>query len=151
MVAEFRRRLLGAIERSSDPPDGVLLSGGIDSSSLACAYTVIRNRASRGYALTYDRELAPCDERRFVDDVERATGMPVSRLPGNRLLPLVAEFPEGDEPEPWAYAARKWPTASPEVTSTAPLSRSRPSPIPREQNKSSRVSSAAITTAWAPA
>ncbi|KWX06045.1 hypothetical protein TH66_00120 [Carbonactinospora thermoautotrophica] len=108
LVAEFRRRLLRSIERCSDPPDGVLLSGGIDSSSLACAYAAVRNGASRAYALTYDQELAPCDERRFVDDVERATGMSVSRLPGNRLLPLVAGFPEGDEPEPWAYAARNW-------------------------------------------
>jgi asparagine synthase (glutamine-hydrolysing) len=54
LVAEFRQRLLCAIERSSDPPDGILISGGIDSSSLACAYTATRDRTARGYALTYD-------------------------------------------------------------------------------------------------
>lgn len=110
LVAEFRRRLLSAVERASGPPDGILLSGGIDSSSLACAYSIPQGHRgpARGYALTYDQDLAACDERRFVDDVERATAMAVSRLPGNRLLPLVAASPEGDEPEPWAYAARNW-------------------------------------------
>lgn len=34
------------------------------------------------------------DERRFVDDVERVTGVPVSRLDGNLLLPLAAGFPK---------------------------------------------------------
>lgn len=108
LVPEFRRRLVTAIERCSDPPDGVLLSGGIDSSSLACAYASVCHGVARAYALTYDRDLAACDERRFVDDVQQATGMSVSRLPGNRLLPLIATFPEGDEPEPWSYAARNW-------------------------------------------
>lgn len=108
VVAEFRDRLFHAVLRCSQPPDGLLLSGGIDSSSLACAYRAARDGACRAFALTYDQRLAPCDERRFVDDVERATGIPVSRLDGTRLLPLVAGFPEGDEPEPWAYAARNW-------------------------------------------
>uniref|UniRef100_UPI003F496EC3 asparagine synthase-related protein n=1 Tax=Pseudonocardia sp. CA-138482 TaxID=3240023 RepID=UPI003F496EC3 len=108
LVTEFRRRLLRAIARASNPPDGILLSGGIDSSSLACAYAALGGCSARGYALTYGQELAACDERRYVDDVEHATGMAVSRLPGNRLLPLVADFPEADEPEPWAYAARNW-------------------------------------------
>src|SRR5262249_52587435 len=59
LVAEFRGRLLCAVERSSHPPDGILLSGGIDSSSLACAYVAAGSEAPRGYALTYDRDLAP--------------------------------------------------------------------------------------------
>lgn len=108
LVAGFRQRLLQAVARCSGRPDGILLSGGIDSSSLACAYSLVQGSDARAFALTYDTQLAPCDERRYVDDVETATGMPVSRLPGNRLLPLVAGYPEADEPEPWAYAARNW-------------------------------------------
>lgn len=108
LVTGFRHRLLTALARCSGPPDGLLLSGGIDSSSLVCAYSLIRGGDARAFALTYDERLAPCDERRYVDDVEAATRIPVNRLPGNRLLPLVAEYPDADEPEPWAYAARNW-------------------------------------------
>lgn len=108
LVAGFRQRLLQAVARCSGRPDAILLSGGIDSSSLACAYSLVQGSDVRAFALTYDARLAPCDERRYVDDVEAATGMPVSRLAGNRLLPLVAGYPEADEPEPWAYAARNW-------------------------------------------
>lgn len=108
LVQEFRVRLLTAIERCSGPPDVLLLSGGIDSSSLACAHTALGVTGSSAFALTYDESLAPCDERRYVDDVEAATGMPVHRLDGTRLLPLIADYPDGDEPEPWAYAARNW-------------------------------------------
>jgi hypothetical protein len=32
----------------------------------------------------------------------------VHRLVGNRLLPLIAGFPEGGEPKPWPYASRNW-------------------------------------------
>lgn len=82
---------------------------GITRSALTCAYTSILGTASgRGYSLTYDHQLGPCDERRFVDDVEYATGISVHRLAGNRLLPLIASFPEGDEPEPWPYVSRNW-------------------------------------------
>lgn len=90
-------------------PDALLFSGGIDSSALTCAYTSILGTASGcGYSLTYDHQLGPCDERRFVDDVEHTTGISVHRLSGNHFLPLIASFPEGDEPEPWPYASRNW-------------------------------------------
>lgn len=108
LVGEFRKRLLAAVSRCSAPPDGLLLSGGIDSSALACSYAALGGSRARAYALTYDGPLSACDERRFVDDVEQTTRVAVSRLDGNRLLPLVAGFPEGDEPEPWPYASRNW-------------------------------------------
>ncbi|HZD13635.1 MAG TPA: asparagine synthase-related protein [Pseudonocardiaceae bacterium] len=109
LVAEFRARLIRAVDRCAPGAAEILLSGGIDSSALACARAASRGADRvRGFALTYDENLAACDERRYVDDVERASGIAVSRMSGNRLLPLVADFPEGDEPEPWAYAARNW-------------------------------------------
>ncbi len=109
LVREFRNRFMRAVARCSEPPDALLLSGGIDSSALTCAYTSIFGTESGcGYSLTYDQQLSPCDERRFVDDVEHTTGISVHRLAGNRLLPLIASFPEGDEPEPWPYASRNW-------------------------------------------
>jgi hypothetical protein len=49
---------------------------GIDSSALACAYASNSDGThGRAYALTYDGELAARDERQFIDDVERVTGM----------------------------------------------------------------------------
>jgi asparagine synthetase B (glutamine-hydrolysing) len=110
LVAEFRARLLTAMQRCSSPTDAVLLSGGIDSASLAAAAVAGGlHRRPRAFALTYSTdELAACDERRFVDAVERATGIPVDRLAADTLLPLAAEYPFGDEPEAWTYAGRNW-------------------------------------------
>ncbi|MBF6339789.1 asparagine synthase [Nocardia abscessus] len=106
LVAEFRRRLLTAVERNSGPPDAVLLSGGIDSASLTCAAKAAGLKV-RAFSLTYSSpSLAACDERRFVDDVERSVGVPVTRMPADHLLPLLADYPIGDEPEAWTYAAR---------------------------------------------
>lgn len=69
LVTEFRNRFMRAVACCSEPPDALLLSGGIDSSALACAYTSILGTASgRGYSLTYDHQLGPCDERRFARD-----------------------------------------------------------------------------------
>ncbi|MFF5037890.1 asparagine synthase-related protein [Nocardia salmonicida] len=110
VVAEFRARLLVAMQRCSSPTDAVLLSGGIDSASLAAAAVAggLRRRP-RAFALTYStEELAACDERRYVDAVEQATGIPVVRMPADTLLPLAAEYPFGDEPEAWTYAGRNW-------------------------------------------
>ncbi|MGY1984296.1 asparagine synthase-related protein [Nocardia gipuzkoensis] len=107
-VAEFRRRLLTAVERCSGPPDAVLLSGGIDSASLTCAAKAAGLNI-QAFSLTYSSpELAACDERRFVDDVEHTTGVSVTRVPADHLLPLLADYPIGDEPEAWTYAARNW-------------------------------------------
>jgi asparagine synthetase B (glutamine-hydrolysing) len=109
LAEEFRERFVTAVRRASAPPDGVLLSGGIDSSALAGAYIRARDPAGgRAYSLTYDDTLAACDERRYVDEVEAVTGLTVRRLPGGPYLPLLAGFPGGDEPEPWPYAARNW-------------------------------------------
>ncbi|NNH73743.1 hypothetical protein HLB23_28470 [Nocardia uniformis] len=109
MVEEFRTRLLTALRRCGTGHDAVLLSGGIDSASLAAAATVGLQSRPRGFALTYSAPaLRACDERRYVDAVEEATGMRVVRLPADDLLPLCAEHPFGDEPEAWTYAARNW-------------------------------------------
>lgn len=108
LVMEFRRRLLTAMERCSGPPDVVLLSGGIDSAALTCA-AVAAGINVDAYSLTYGTEaLAACDERRYVDDVENSTGVPVTRVPAENFLPLQATYPLGDEPEAWTYAARNW-------------------------------------------
>lgn len=105
-VNAFRQRLLTAIERCSGPSDSILLSGGIDSAALTCAAQVA-GLTPRVFSLTYNSpELAACDERRYVDDVEQVTGIPVTRLPADHLLPLLADYPIGDEPEAWTYAAR---------------------------------------------
>ncbi|WP_405135114.1 asparagine synthase-related protein [Nocardia sp. NBC_01388] len=109
LVEEFRTRLLTALRRCGTGHDAVLLSGGIDSASLAAAATVGLQSMPRGFALTYSTPtFEACDERRYVDAVEVATGMRVVRLPADDLLPLCAEHPFSDEPEAWTYAARNW-------------------------------------------
>ncbi|GAB4590127.1 asparagine synthase-related protein [Nocardia sp. IFM 10818] len=109
LVAGFRARLLTAVRRCGTDHDALLLSGGIDSASLAAASVAGLPTRPRAYALTYRaRDLHACDERRYLDVVEQATGMQVSRLAADDLLPLCAPHPFGDEPEAWTYAARNW-------------------------------------------
>ncbi|WP_306358351.1 MULTISPECIES: asparagine synthetase B family protein [unclassified Nocardia] len=109
LVAGFRAHLLTALRRCGSGQDGVLLSGGIDSASLATAAIIGLPAPPCGFALTYSAPtLAACDERRYVDAVEKATAINVLRLPADELLPLCAAHPLGDEPEAWTYAARNW-------------------------------------------
>ncbi|WP_337662257.1 asparagine synthase-related protein [Actinoalloteichus sp. AHMU CJ021] len=107
-ITEFRERFLMAVRRCSGPSTGILLSGGIDSSALACASTAVSDTPGRAYVLDYEAPLTSCDERRFADDVIATCGLEAVRVPGNRLLPLVADYPHSDEPEAWAYSGRNW-------------------------------------------
>jgi asparagine synthase (glutamine-hydrolysing) len=82
---EFRRLFVQSVRRrlSSSDPSLVQISGGLDSSSIACAAdAVVRGRGSplpvvRGVAGIYPG--LPCDESAFIDVVARRVKFPVDR------------------------------------------------------------------------
>lgn len=108
LVGLFREALFTAVERCSGVSDALLLSGGIDSSSLAGAYAATGLYPVRAYGLTYTEALPACDERVYARDVAVTTGLSFVELPADGLLPLSAPYPMGHEPEVWSYAGRNW-------------------------------------------
>ncbi|RKS04998.1 asparagine synthase [Nocardiopsis sp. Huas11] len=108
LVGLFRDALFTAVERCSGTSDALLLSGGIDSSSLAGVYAATGLGPVRAYGLTYTAPLTACDERAYARDVAALTGLTFEELPANDLLPLSAPYPMGHEPEAWSYAGRNW-------------------------------------------
>jgi hypothetical protein len=108
LVSMFRDRLRTALRRCSGEANALLLSGGIDSSALAGAYTTVKAGPVHAFGLTYESPLDPCDERQYAHDVSKHTGIGFDALPGNELLPLGCAYPIGDEPDPWPYAGRNW-------------------------------------------
>jgi asparagine synthase (glutamine-hydrolysing) len=70
LVASVRSRLVGSGDVAAT------LSGGLDSSAIVCVARLIEPDAlSRAYSLAF--EGLPCDERRYIDEVARATGIKV--------------------------------------------------------------------------
>jgi asparagine synthase (glutamine-hydrolysing) len=105
--AEEFRALLGQAVRCrlrSSTPVGIQLSGGLDSSSLACvARDVVREDAAgcapfETLSLVYPG--LPCDESEYIDAVVRELGVPSHRLPYGEAfheaarLERAAEFPD---------------------------------------------------------
>ena len=73
-------------------PAGVLMSGGLDSTSVACLAAEEMARASqceplRVFSWVFD-ELAVCDERFFMDAVVERYGLEAHRIVGDTLWPL---------------------------------------------------------------
>lgn len=108
LVGMFREALFTAVERCSGASDALLLSGGIDSSSLAGVYAATGLQPVRAYGLTYTEALPACDERSYARDVAMETGLLFEELPADKLLPLSASYPVRHEPEAWPYAGRNW-------------------------------------------
>ena len=114
LVGMFRERLQTALDRSTGETNALLLSGGIDSSALAAAYTTLTSPKHRGrdtvraFGLTYCAPLDACDERRYAHDVAERTSLDFVPIAANDLLPLGCPYPIGDEPDPWSYTGRNW-------------------------------------------
>lgn len=108
LVGLFRDSLFTAVERCSGTSNALLLSGGIDSSSLAGVCAAAGLGGVRAYGLTYSAPFFACDERGYARDVAKLTGLDFEELPANDLLPLSAPYPMGHEPEAWSYAGRNW-------------------------------------------
>lgn len=73
-VESLRHLLDSAIElhMRSDVPVGTCLSGGVDSSTIVCWMSRLRNDPVRTFSGLYDDD--DCDESKFVEEVRRHTG-----------------------------------------------------------------------------
>ena len=73
-LRSLRHLLNSAIElhMRSDVPVGTCLSGGVDSSTIVCWMSRLRNDPVRTFSGLYDDD--DCDESKFVEEVRRHTG-----------------------------------------------------------------------------
>ncbi len=84
-VEHFREVVTAAVrDRLGDGPVGLLMSGGLDSSSLAAFAAAARGRDAassslHAYTAVYDR-LMPDDERHYSSIVAEALGVPIAHL-----------------------------------------------------------------------
>jgi asparagine synthase (glutamine-hydrolysing) len=95
--AEQFRETFGAAVRcrvENSGPVAATLSGGLDSSAIVCmARRVAPDALPRAYSLVFDR--LECDERRYIDEVSRSTGVTVEFVSADdAALPLDPDVPE---------------------------------------------------------
>jgi asparagine synthase (glutamine-hydrolysing) len=81
LVAEIRRRLEVAVERRMTPgaPVGVMMSGGLDSTSVAALALRAGGGGARAYSATFP-DYPAVDESPWVDAFQAATDIPSVRL-----------------------------------------------------------------------
>jgi len=91
---EYAERFRELLEESvrcrmrSTTPVGVLMSGGLDSTSVAClAARMLRPQALTTISYVFD-ELVDCDERQYIDAVKKEWGIRSIQLPCDNAWPL---------------------------------------------------------------
>lgn len=93
----FRERFAQAVRRRvrSAYPVAVSVSGGLDSSSIFCQAEVMRRGGEVGCpsvsGFSYvGAEGSTADERGYLEEIERAYGLPIARIPAAPLTGIVA-------------------------------------------------------------
>ncbi len=114
--AEHFRELFTEVVRCrlrSVRPVGIMLSGGLDSGSIASTAGRLQQRGEsdcpgiHAYCWAFER-LPECDERHISDGIARHYGIPVTEVPADEAWPLrdyPAHGPDQDEPYIGVYQA----------------------------------------------
>lgn len=95
-ASEFRARLVRAVDRctAGAASAAVTLSGGLDSSSVACTAGRLLGRSVASFTAVFP-DLPSCDERTYVEQVVAAA----------RATPTYTDITAGAAPHPWELAA----------------------------------------------
>jgi len=81
-IQEFKRTFTQSVSRRMQTRTAISVSGGLDSSSVFCVADNIAKETGQSIeGISYVSDLADCDERTFLYDVERATGRTIDRFP----------------------------------------------------------------------
>lgn len=96
-VAQFQERFVTAVRRCTAETGrvAVALSGGLDSSSIACVTSLLLGKTLETFTATFPT-FPFCDERRYVDQVVSATNAHPA------YVPLTTDI----QPEPWELVKR---------------------------------------------
>ncbi len=107
LVEQMREKFENAVARSMYAKNTILLSGGIDSSSIVC--TALQKTSDIvGFSLVYNNQLKVCDEQKYVDAIVERYNLKVERLVADDLVPFSKVIDDTDEPELWPYTVRNY-------------------------------------------
>lgn len=107
LISEMKLRFENAVSRSIYGKNTILLSGGIDSSSIVCT-ALQKTKDLTAFSLVYNDQLKICDEQKYVDAIVDRYGLNVERLAADDLVPFSKVVDNTDEPELWPYTVRNY-------------------------------------------
>ncbi len=107
LIRTMREKFENAVFKSLYGTNAVLLSGGIDSSSIVCT-ALQKTDSITGFSLVYDAQLKKCDEQKYVDAIVERYKLDVHKLAADDLVPFSRVIDDTDEPELWPYTVRNY-------------------------------------------
>lgn len=107
LIELMKTKFVNAVEKALYGTNAVLLSGGIDSSSIICTALQKTNDIT-GFSLVYDGKLKKCDEQLYVDAIIDEYNVDVRKLVADEMIPFSSIIDDTDEPELWPYTVRNY-------------------------------------------